>query len=101
MKTVFKDLMNTIDTGSSFEPESLRKIYARRGLLNFAGKVCEQHPNDEGARYVSNGVCVACHREKSRKTYREGKKKKWTGEPAPQAHKLNALWPVVNKGQVK
>jgi len=97
--TPFADLKNTLNLDpQSSEDVSLRQLAKRRCAINFIGRVCELHPKLEGARYISNGMCVACHRETSKKAYHAGKKKRWAGEPEPQAHKLNALWPAPKGG---
>lgn len=99
MRLGIEGLKNTLNNEAPTGDETLRQIAKRMGSQNFFGRVCESHPDDEGNRYVSNGLCIACHKAASRKTYHEHGRKRWAGEPAPQAHKLDALWPAPSMSQ--
>ena len=55
-----------------------RKEALARGEKRYTGKVCNEHPEQNGLRCVGNGNCVKCL-EEHRQTpeYRERNRKRW------------------------
>ncbi len=43
----------------------------KRGLKQFEGKICRNHPRANGHRQTSNGVCVVCRKERHDKWKRQ------------------------------
>ena len=47
---------------------TFRSLSRLTGAKRYAGEVCAKHPELYGERITSNGICLACNREKMRRT---------------------------------